>query len=348
MNRRGSVLLIIFMVIVVLTGLGGAMFLRAISENSLTRKYAESTQAFWLAEAGVSRALKELGDDFSASGTNAWSDTLGVGRYSIDVEQVDSQTRKVTSRGYVPADSPRVERIIEVMVDSGIPPDFYDEAIYSAGEIDLNGNSYNVTGNVRYADEIEYSQNNISGTITQDATISPLAVFDFQQLYDISQSQGNVYDEDRLQDVQRGGDSLPGDFWYSEPTDPADPTTGVPNVVYVECDLSLNGNIGTIGGFFVVLGDVLTDPDAAEDATVNGNGQIDGAIYARGEFSVNGGGGNLNVNGGVWAGEEAELNGNANITYNQDYMDAIEALNINPGVQISSWKDTQNPYILAP
>jgi hypothetical protein len=143
-------------------------------------------------------------------------------------------------------------------------------------------------------------------------------------------------------------DSFPDSFWYSEPTDPNDPTTGTPNVVYVESDLELNGNVGTIGGFFVVAGDVITNPDDTSDATINGNGEIDGVVYTLGEFRINGGGGGLNVNGGVWAGEEARLNGNAHIAYTEDYMAALEALDINVEVQITSWRDTQNPYKISP
>lgn len=98
----------------------------------------------------------------------------------------------------------------------------------------------------------------------------------------------------------------------------------------------------------MVVGDVITNPSGTYDATINGNGQIDGAIYTRGEFKVNGGGGGLNVNGGVWASEEAELNGNAQVAYNQTYMSAIGSFNITTQVQVTSWKDMQNPYQLTP
>ena len=54
----------------------------------------------------------------------------------------------------------------------------------------------------------------------------------------------------------------------------------------------------------MVVGDVLTNPDAAEEASVNGVGTIEGVIYTRGDFDVNGGAGNLNVNGGVWSGKK--------------------------------------------
>ncbi len=339
MNKRGSVLVIAFLVILVLTALGGVMLSRSVSERALTQRYAESTQAFWLAEAGVSRGLKELGANFNASGSNVWQATLALGRYSVDVEQIDSQTRKITSHGFVPAVSSRIERVIEATVAKKIPNDFYENAIYSAGLVDFNGNAYTVDGKVRYAEEIEYSSNHVNGTITEDPSINPLAMLDFQQLRSMSAAQGNVYDAARLDNVKKNKEVFPGSFWYSE---------GAPNIIYVDGDLTLNGNIGTIGGFYVVAGDVLTDPDATQDATLNGNGMVSGVIYTRGEFKINGGAGRLNVNGGVWAGEEAELNGNADVTYNKTYMDAIRALNINVQAQVTTWKDTQNPYQLTP
>lgn len=252
---------------------------------------------------------------------------------------------KITAHGFFPASGTvRAERIIEAIIEKYIPPDFFDNSVYSGGEVDFNGNSFIVSNiepapdnkAVRYAGAFEVQKpENIVGTTTSDTSISPLAMLDFPQLLAISQAQGNYYDTARL----AAKDPYPVSFWYS---------LGVPNVVYVGGDLTLKGSVGTIGGFFVVAGDVITNPSGEYDATINGNGMIQGAVYTRGEFSVNGGGGGLNVDGGVWAGHEVELNGNATITYNKDYMDAIKGLNINPDVQINSWRDTQNPYSLAP
>jgi hypothetical protein len=352
MGGKGIALILSLLVVVTLVVLGTTIFSRSASESSHARRYLDSTRAFWLAEAGLNRALEELREDFNLSGTNLWSGYLGEGRYSVDVEDViiDTQTAKrVTAHGFIPADNVRVERVIQAIMCKYIPPYFYDNAIYSAADVDLNGNAFSITGDVRYADSLDTNHpENINGTITYDPSISPLARLDFEQLLLISETQGNVYDEARLQDVNTGKDSFPTSFWYSEPTDPSDPTTGTPNIVYVQGDLQLNGNIGTIGGFFLVVGDVITNPDDTSDATINGNGEIEGVIYTRGEFDINGGGGNLNINGGVWAGEEAELNGNAHVAYNQDYMSAIEALNINPDVQVVSWEELQNPYRLTP
>lgn len=339
-KNRGTAMLLSYLVIVVLLITASIFVMRTINEKNFSYRFKESKEAFNLAEAGINMALIQLRQDYDYSGGS--SVNLGRGQYSVSIANILPDKRQIISSGFIPSSANfRSKRGIEAVVRKYIPPNFYDNAIYTAGELDLNGNAYAVNGDVIYGEEeVAGNTQNITGTITQDTSINPLAGLNFQQLYQISQSQGNVYDEARLDDVKKGTDSFPASFWYSPPSDPNDPATGVPNVVYIEGDLTLNGNIGTIGGLFVVVGDVLTNPLGTYDATINGNGMIDGFVYTRGEFQINGGGGGLNVNGGVWAGEEAELNGNATVSYNQDYADAIRALDIDPGIQIVSWRET--------
>ncbi|MGD9015279.1 MAG: hypothetical protein PVI33_04575 [Candidatus Omnitrophota bacterium] len=348
-NKRGVILVACYMVIVVLTILGVGFIARSVSGKNLAQRHTDSTKAFWLAEAGVAHALHELKSDFNLSGENLCSGVLGQGGYSVDV-QIAGEGRSVTAYSAVPAaGQARAQHTIEAMISAGTPENFYDQAVYSAGDVDFNGNSYIVDGDVLYAGD-SYIQNpeNINGEVTQDPQASPLARFDFEELLAISATQGNVYDASRLQDVRNGTDSFPISFWFEVPTDPTDPATGTPNVVYVLTDLQLNGNIGTIGGFYVVVGDVVTNPGAVEDLTINGNGQIDGMVYTRGEFRINGGGAGLNISGGVWAGEEVRLNGSVHIEINQDFMTSLEALDINVEPQIVWWRDTQKPFKVLP
>jgi len=345
MNRKASVLILTIFSVVILLILGTALIARSISENNMAKRNLDSNHAFWAAEAGVSQALKGLRASYNQCGIDVFTGTLSSvdAGYSVDVD-CSGQDRIISSTGFVPATGTiRTKRVAEAVIKKSIPLGFYDNAIYSADDVDLNGDSYTINGDVVYADEID-NPDNITGTVTQDPTITPLALLNFLQLLSISQAQGNYYDEERLD----AGDPFPASFWYEPPTDPLDPTTGVPNVVYITEDLALKGNVGTLGGFFVVVGDVITNPDDIQDTTINGNGQIEGAIYTRGTFRINGGGGNLNVNGGVWAGQEVRLNGNAHISYNDFYMSAIEALGIDASAQITSWKEQLNPYQLTP
>ncbi len=344
-NRKGSILITAYIILFVLLILGGIFFGRTISDRRFFDITRERTEAFYLAEAGVDTALVGLANNYGSYAGTAGPVSLGRGEFEASVDTLSSTRKKILALGYVPSKAQkRAERRIEVITKKETPPDFYDYAIYSAGNIDLNGSSYVVNGKVIYADTID-NTGNITGDISFDPSISPLAHFDFAILRAISVAQGNLYDEDRLKDVQQSKDSYPPSFWFVPPTDLADPATGIPNVVYIEGDMVLNGNVGTIGGFFLVVGNVLTDPNDTSNSTINGNGQIDGSIYATGKFRINGGAGGLNVNGGVWAGTEAELNGNANVTFNEFFMDSIKALvdsnTAGSAVQVLSWRELE-------
>lgn len=369
MNRKAFALIFSLIVVVVLIVLSAAMLARSISESRIAEKHLRQTQAFWAAEAGVNGTLNNLRSDYSLSGEQTLT-SLGAGKgeyqATIVADIPNPGDRTITMYGYFPSKAAyTIRREIEVVVNKTIPPEFYDNAIYSAGDIDLNGDAYSITGDVRYVGELD-NPDNITGAIILDPLIGPLARLDFEYLLGESQAQntdvypdsGNVYDvavSGKLVDPETQIEKpLPGEFWYTTADDGVDndgdgetdeEDEWIPNICYINGDLKLSGSIGTVAGFLVVAGDVITSPDETYDATISGNGQIEGIIYTRGTFRVNGGGGaDLNINGGVWAGEETIFNGGVNAAYNADYMGAIESLNIAGTAQIISWQDLQNPY----
>jgi len=307
-----------------------------LNEQHVAQRYGSLASAFQLAEAGVDEALFQLQANYSWIGPLT-AQVGNAGTYTTQVTQ-NGTLRKIASTAATQGTIVSPNQI-EAWVQKNIPPNFYGDAIYSANNVELKGNAYSVTGNILAAGSIE-STNNLGGVVgnyVTDPSVSPLPALDYQQLYNIALSQGNVYDDTRLKNIQQHTDHFPTAFCFSPPTDPNDPSTCTPNVNYVTDDLVLNGNIGTVGGLFVVVGSVLTDPNAVEDTTINGNGQVAGVIYTTGTFKINGGGNGLNLDGGVWSGEQATLNGSATIQYNATYMNAIKNLQINPGVQLISW-----------
>ena len=381
MNKKGSILILSIFVVVILIILGITLFSQSISERNLARRYLNSTHAFWAAEAGISRAIEELRSNYSQCGANVWSGVLSSvdGGYEVDVA-CSGQERNITVRGFAPVAAPRIQRVIEANIKKEIPTNFYDNAIYSAGGVDFNGSAYTVVNNepspddtaVLYAgsNDIEHPEY-ITGEVTQDVSIAPLARFDFDELHAMSEAQtsvypatGNVYDvanNGKLIDpITEEEKELPSSFWYTTADDGVDNDSDgstdeedewVPNIVYIKGDLKINGSIGTVGGFLVVAGDVTTNPDDEnfEDVDIVGEGQIDGVIYTLGELNVNGGGTEgLDVNGGIWAGEGTRINGSADVLYNADYMAAIGALDIEPSAQVVSWREQTNPYSLTP
>jgi cytoskeletal protein CcmA (bactofilin family) len=366
MIKKGVVLLLSLFVIVVLAVLGVAILFRSISERSLAQRFKESTQVFWLAEAGISKGLRDLRSDYQLTNYNTLvcegknlrsvsPQNLGEGGYCLTVEFLENEDRKVVAYGGIPYSCLPQDCCIDVnsppdscrafhSVEAVISDIFFDNAIYSAGDVDFNGNAYSVSGDIRYADEFEVQhEENIDGEVTYDTSISPLLELDFSQLESISNAQGNYYDSERVEEIP---DSFPSSFWYSRADDGVDNDSDgevdeddewVPNVVYLDIgdDLQLNGDI-SIGGFYILVG--------GYDVVINGRGTVDGAVYTQGEFRINGGGGELNVNGGVWT-EGVRLNGNAHVAYNEDYMQAIQSLMGNIGsLHIISWKDKPSPY----
>jgi len=338
-NQKGSILIVVYLVISVLVTIGAVLVSRSVIDKRLYDMNFERTQAFYLAEAAVDAAIANLQGDYGYSGTST-PVAFGDGEYESSVTTVNTANRKIVATGYIPTKAnPRVVRQIEAVTKKETPPDFFENAIYSAGYIDFEGVSYEVNGKVIYATTIE-NPVNVNGTVTRDPSIAPLAHFDFAVLRDIAIAQNNYYTPARLS----AGVPFPTDFWYVEPTDPSDPTTGIPNVVYVEGALRLSGN-DTVGGFYLVVGNILTDPEVIIDTTITGNITVNGSIYTTGNFTIKGGGNSLNVDGGVWAGTGADIRGNAKIDYDYDYMMSIKHLietnNAGAAVQLLSWRQLQ-------
>ena len=337
MRQNGFVLISVYIVLLALIALGGVLVAQAVAEVRATQRSQASFQALYLAEAGVDQGIDQLRQDYNWSGTPTAVSLGNLGTYGVQVDIIGDR-RRVTSTGssnLLPGGP--ISRRIEAIIQRDLPPNFYDNVIWASQNLLFKGNAFSVTGEVIHGDSSpEGNMGNVNGSVTYDASANPLPRLNFQQLYDMAVVQGNVYNAARL---GNGHGVFPTSFWYRAPgaNGPNDP--GEPNVNYITTDLILNGNIGTIGGFFVVVGDVLTDPTATEDTTINGNGQIAGCIYTTGNFRVNGGGDRLNVDGGIWAGEEARLNGKVTMTYNATYMNALRDMELQPDVQVVSWRD---------
>ena len=140
MNKKGSMLILTIFVVVILLILGAALIARSISEHNLAKKYLESTHAFWAAEAGANRALKELRSNYNQSGTGLWLSSMGEGEYSVDVV-IEGQNRRVTAHGFIPSMSgARTQRSIEVLIKSQYASAFR-YAAFANNSVTLNSNA---------------------------------------------------------------------------------------------------------------------------------------------------------------------------------------------------------------
>ncbi|MCX5693101.1 MAG: hypothetical protein NTX47_05400 [Candidatus Omnitrophica bacterium] len=328
-DNQGMILIVVFFVVLVLSILSIGMMLRMTTATRVNEHYRDSTEAFYLAEAAIDKAIAKLP-------SNTGSETgvsLGAGKYSLDIYTITAGKKwRVTGYGYVPDLPPasRTGKKIEAVVEKkDLGDNFWNNAIYSSGDINFKGSSYTVNGQVRFAGDVTGDVSSIlPENLIEDPSISPLALLDFTSLKNIAISQIKPNGQNNLYTASDIADNkpFPASFWFDE-------ANSIPNVVYVEADLIITGNT-TAGGFIVVGGDVI------EDVELKGNVTIEGCIYTRGYFENKGGGNALNVNGGIWAGNYATLRGNAKIDYNETYMDAIRN-NIDPSTeaQLVSWRE---------
>ena len=327
-NRSGFVLPVALMVMFVISMGVYAGTIRSMTEIKAARLSASLNRSFHLAEAGVDFGLQYLNDPIQYwVGCNR---TIGgIEGSAVVISCPDSNSRVLVGTGSVDG----FTRTVEVVTQKNLPPNFFNYAIWGASSVEFDGNSYLVEGDVFTSQVIVDNGQNVDGTVyAGEDSANPLPVLDREYVKAVAAAQGHVYNSNNLSQHR-----LPTSFWYIPPTDPNDPTTGIPNVVYIEGDLPLNGLI-SIGGFYMVVGDILTDGDENDNTTVRGNGTVEGAIYTTGQFRINGGGRGLNINGGVWA-SRAYLNGNSKVTYNGVYMRAIENLKVHPGLRMVSWRE---------
>jgi hypothetical protein len=326
MNKRGVTLVLSFMVVLVLTILGAALLSNSISESRMAQRYSESTKAFWLASAGIYQGMKSLRSSFTSNTTGG---QLGQGGYNSTITVHDAENATVLAFGFIPYASPhRAERSIEANFRkyNTTPGNFFSNVLYGAANITFTGSSYDCNGNVTYGGNIT-NGDRITGNVTHDSGIYPLVHLNFDELRTIAIRQGNYYN------LTNTSYNFPDTFLYNATE---------PNVVFMEGSLDLSGKKDNAAGFFVVGGELIYD------ATISGNCKFDGCIYTLGKFTVNGGGNVLNINGGVWAGGTATIHGNSKLSYNQTYMNAIQNLSISADVQMTAWRDRQNPYNVTP
>ncbi len=139
MNRKGIGLVITLLTMSAMLVMTAAIFSRSINENFIGQRFSRSTQAFWLAEAGIQSAFRALNDGSVSSwppvGTDdyAMSENLTAGSYSVTVACRSCSNPAATSIGTVAG----VQRTV---VARFITKSSLTKAILTKGSITLSGN----------------------------------------------------------------------------------------------------------------------------------------------------------------------------------------------------------------
>ena len=350
----GGFVLVATLVLIMTFSLSSAAFtdmmMREVGASKLGQ---DSTKAFYMAEAGINRKVSELRN--ADPGDIGLTSLNGQGEYEVEVGATT-----ITSEGYSPSKANYEaghgsKRTVEVEVSTPTPSNFYESAMLAAGTIDLIGGNYKVIGDptasppipaIQYSGVLNEGGGTITGAKVQVAWANPLPRLNFEELKTVAESQIKANGQDNVYTAANiaAGKAFPARFWFTENDGidndndgTIDETDGsekgdTPNTVYVETDLTLNGNI-SIGGFYVVVGNLINST-----TTINGKGSIDGCVYTLGQYRSNGGGNGFGVIGGIWAGS-VRMNGNSKVTFNSEYMTAVDDMDIGLQLQITSWQE---------
>ncbi|HQO38313.1 MAG TPA: hypothetical protein PLP56_06135 [Candidatus Omnitrophota bacterium] len=200
-NKRGSALIIVYMVIAVLTILGTGIMSRELSEISNTRRYSDAVRAFWFAEAGIYKELYELNYPSTDVG---WPGSGEV--RDVAITNISSSTKMINVTGYFDNSSATISVLA---AKSGSPFNFaafgntslsisgqgnvssYNSTSDPSGTVRLSNGDIGTNGDITmsgqafvYGDaatgpdgEFEDEDNDyISGNVTQDSDVYLTAV----------------------------------------------------------------------------------------------------------------------------------------------------------------------------
>lgn len=342
-SNRGMALGIVLLFMMVALVSFASLSRMTVGASTGAQIQISNNKAFYLAEAAVADAISRVQNNFLTMpvANDGEVFALGEGQYRFSVVEGNTENdRVITGEGTIPSfDAPITEKKVEVTVESVALtlPNVFENAIYATDLIDINGASHTIDGDIFAGDSIACSPGTcpgVTGTKTEEGDDDyPQISIDFEGLKKASQQQGYYFSG------TPSASDLPADFYETAPT--AD-HPGVPRIVFIEGDLVVSGN-DAVGGFLVVAGNILSGGDGTEaEATVSGKCTIDGVILVAGDYVKNGGGPAAVINGAIVAMGEARMNGKSTVTYNQDYADALGALEIHGiNLQMESWNETE-------
>jgi len=149
-NQKGSILVVVLVVLFSLTIMGVALGSQVITDQKQTVRQQKNNEAYYLARSGaetVATLLLENQEDIdNYIGQNTQSE-LGNGRFEVQVVQQDSDTLIIESTGYSGNYSEKVT--LSLLTDSagGSQLPVFDLALFVDGEITFSGSAA-VDGNV--------------------------------------------------------------------------------------------------------------------------------------------------------------------------------------------------------
>ena len=152
-NQSGMALLTTLIFVFILVTFGVALLAMTSNDIKLSALQRDSTKAFYIAEAGIQRSIKELKDDFDwRVGFNNWS--LGDGNCTVVVKGFDEGDEtipeyqvRIISTGKVNKPEREIIVFVEEASVEGMDP-IFDYALAARGRIELQNKGPALEGDV--------------------------------------------------------------------------------------------------------------------------------------------------------------------------------------------------------
>jgi len=364
LNQKGMALLTTLIFVFILVTFAVALLTMTSNDTKLSTLQRDSTRAFYLAEAGIERAIwylnssKENADglDFMGPLTGGTSTEFYNVVFSYDIGPPEIKTLISTGKVIGGGEYNKGTRKIEVKLIKGVSPSSiltYDHAIFTNGNMTLNGESLTFVGDIHSNGDLTINANSLN--IVGDATVtgdtnkpeftdpSPELLFPhidwgyFQDLAERKVDGGYYYDEDPST--------------YGETTkvfNVSETLTGIHYIdgnVVIKSDINLqnativaNGTITVLGNGDVTLLNNIEDHPLAliakGDITIDGIVHGEGIIQTKGNIVNNG---TVEINEGAIYAELGTFNGGGAVEFNVCYATALTGLEI-PGTGFPIWK----------
>ncbi|MFH2137509.1 MAG: hypothetical protein ABII88_03240 [Candidatus Omnitrophota bacterium] len=320
-NNKGVALILTFMIMTALIIIVAAYLFLIVGGARLVNAQVNSTQALYLSEAGLNKAIWYLlntAPDGSTDGswrTSAYpavpgtggndpqQETLGAGTYTLWVENSGSNIL-ITGRGTIN----NTERIIqqEISLTPGIPEAFM-YVQHSGNNTNMNNTGGTITGDISVGGNFNYGGGlSVVGTITEDSDVVTPAVSmsDYAAIAGSTVSGNKTFTSGTYSGI-----------WY------------ISGNVTIDDDVIFNGTIIAAGNISMTNSDNITIthagsyPALVSGGDITGNNMADcsitGLIYAANNITLNNNE-DGEINGTLIAGNNLILNNGEGLVINYD------------------------------
>lgn len=166
MNNKGFALIAAIIIMVLLSALGTFLVSLLSTDTDISQDTLRSTQAFFLAEAGLQHVMYKLGDNFAyRDEPTQESGNLGEGSFSVTVIK-DGAIYSLVSTGTVGAVERKIKQSVELI------PEAFKYALRSDAGIDFGGCVGTVTGHISAGRRVvNYEGMTIDGTIIEGSAL---------------------------------------------------------------------------------------------------------------------------------------------------------------------------------